>query len=237
MWAAQPPLALGWLGWLAPVPWLALVRRKYSPAAGLIASLWFAAFVFWMAALHWLRLPHPAVYLGWFALSAYLAIYLPLFVGLSRVAVHQLEDPALARGPGRLDRPRTGAGPRDDRLHDGFARPHAVPLADRDPDRRLGGRIRRRLRDDPRRRGDYRFRISDCGLRIEAMGVPLGCWRLCSLPESHWRRSSPTATRSSVRLDQSAIRNPQSAFHPHRPHPRQQPRRSGKPTPRSSGRS
>jgi apolipoprotein N-acyltransferase len=99
MWAAQPPLALGWLGWLAPVPWLWLVREPELTGRRPYRTLWLAAFVFWMAALQWLRLPHPAVYLGWFALSAYLAVYLPLFVWLSRVAVHRLKLPLWLAAP------------------------------------------------------------------------------------------------------------------------------------------
>ena len=99
MWAAQPPLALGWLGWIAPVPWLALVREETLVGRRPYRSLWFAALAFWMASLHWLRLPHPAVYLGWIALSAYLAVYLPLFVGLSRVAVHRLRIPLWFAAP------------------------------------------------------------------------------------------------------------------------------------------
>ena len=54
------------------------------------AALWLSGFAFWMGALHWLRLPHPATSLGWLALSSYLAFYLPVFVALSRVAVHEL---------------------------------------------------------------------------------------------------------------------------------------------------
>ena len=99
MWAAQPPLALGWIGWIAPVPWLWLVRQDSLVGRRPYLVLWFAAFVFWMAALHWLRLPHPAVYLGWFALSAYLAVYVPLFVGLSRVAVHRMRAPLWFAAP------------------------------------------------------------------------------------------------------------------------------------------
>lgn len=99
MWAAQPPLALGWLGWLAPIPWLALARKHELTGRRPYLSLWFAAFVFWMAAIHWLRLPHPAVYIGWFALSAYLAIYLPLFVGLTRVAQRQIGVPLWLAAP------------------------------------------------------------------------------------------------------------------------------------------
>lgn len=99
MWAALPPLALGWLGWIAPVPWLAIVRWEQLPGRRPYGILWLAGFVFWLAAIHWLRLPHPAVYLGWFALSAYLACYLPVFVGLSRVAVHRLKVPLWLTAP------------------------------------------------------------------------------------------------------------------------------------------
>lgn len=99
MWAALPPLAVGWLGWIAPVPWLALVRREALCGRRPYLSLWLAGFAFWLAAIHWLRLPHPAVYLGWLALSAYLGVYLPVFVGLSRVAVHRLRVPLWLAAP------------------------------------------------------------------------------------------------------------------------------------------
>ncbi|MEX2316300.1 MAG: apolipoprotein N-acyltransferase [Pirellulales bacterium] len=99
LWAALPPLALGWLGWLAPVPWLLLVRGETLPGRRPYRSLYFAGFAFWLAAIHWLRLPHPLVYFGWLALSAYLACYLPVFVGLSRVAVHRLGVPLWLAAP------------------------------------------------------------------------------------------------------------------------------------------
>ncbi len=56
-------------------------------------------FLFWMAALHWLRLPHPATSIGWVALSFYFAFYLPVFVGLSRVAVHRLGVSVIVAAP------------------------------------------------------------------------------------------------------------------------------------------
>ena len=99
LWAALPPLALGPLGWIAPVPWLLLVRADELPGRRPYRMLWFAGFVFWLAAIHWLRLPHPAVHVGWVALSAYLAIYLPVFVALSRVAVHRLRVPLWLAAP------------------------------------------------------------------------------------------------------------------------------------------
>jgi apolipoprotein N-acyltransferase len=93
LWAALPPLAIGWLGWFAPVPWLLLVQSRQLPGRRPYHSLYLAGLAFWLAAIHWLRLPHPLVYFGWIALSGYLAIYVPLFVGLSRVGVHRLGLP------------------------------------------------------------------------------------------------------------------------------------------------
>jgi apolipoprotein N-acyltransferase len=99
LWAALPPLALGWLGWLAPVPWLLLILRDALSGCRPYRMLYVAGLAFWLMSIHWLRLPHPAVYLGWLALSAYLAIYLPVFVGLSRVAVHRLRVPLWLAAP------------------------------------------------------------------------------------------------------------------------------------------
>jgi apolipoprotein N-acyltransferase len=98
-WAALPPLAVGWLGWLAPVPWLLLVGIESLPGRRPYFALYVAGFAFWLATIHWLRLPHPLVYLGWLALSAYLACYLPIFVGLSRVAVHRFHLPLWLAAP------------------------------------------------------------------------------------------------------------------------------------------
>lgn len=45
---------------------------------------WTAAFCFWAATVVWISYPHPATTLGWLAASAYLAIYFPLFVAITR---------------------------------------------------------------------------------------------------------------------------------------------------------
>ncbi len=92
LWAALPPLG-NWLwplAWVAPVGWVLLVRGAELPGRRPYTTLWVVGFLFWMAALHWLRLPHPATSIGWVALSFYFAFYLPAFVALSRVAVHRL---------------------------------------------------------------------------------------------------------------------------------------------------
>jgi apolipoprotein N-acyltransferase len=50
-------------------------------------------------AYHWLRLPHWAASFGWIALAFYLSFYLPVFIGLSRVAVHRLRVPVIVAAP------------------------------------------------------------------------------------------------------------------------------------------
>src|SRR5262249_43598248 len=85
-----PPLDLWPLAWVAPVPWLLLARQEKLGGRRPYRALWIAGFAFWLAAIHWLRLPHWTTYFGWLALSFYLAFYLPVFVGLTRVAVQRL---------------------------------------------------------------------------------------------------------------------------------------------------
>ncbi len=98
MFLVQPPADLWWAGWLAPLPWLALVRR---PALGPRpwGMLWGAGWLHWLLTIHWLRLPHPATSIGWIALSAYLAVYLPLFVWSARRLVHRRGWPLAAAAP------------------------------------------------------------------------------------------------------------------------------------------
>ena len=84
MFLVQPPADLWWLAWIAPLPWLVLVRSTRLPGRHPGLALWTAGFVHWLLAIHWLRLPHPATSLGWLALSAYLALYVPLFVWAAR---------------------------------------------------------------------------------------------------------------------------------------------------------
>lgn len=99
LWLALPPVD-GWLlAWVAPVPWILLIRRRELGGRRPYAVLALAGFIFWMAALHWLRLPHWATSFGWMALSFYFAFYVPVFVALSRVAVHRFSIPVALAAP------------------------------------------------------------------------------------------------------------------------------------------
>ncbi len=84
MFAALPPLGISFLGWIAPVPWLLIAGRPRFRVRRPYLRLWLAGLLFWLAALAWLRIPHPALTLGWLALGCYLGCYLPLFILLTR---------------------------------------------------------------------------------------------------------------------------------------------------------
>lgn len=99
LWASFPPLNLWPLAWIAPLPWLALVRLEKLRGWKPYLQIWLAGFVHWLLMLQGIRLAHPALYGGWLALSAYLAVYLVLFVAITRVAVHQLRWPLFIAAP------------------------------------------------------------------------------------------------------------------------------------------
>ena len=99
LWASFPPLALWPLAWVALIPWLLLVRQKRFGFRRPYLALYAVGFLTWLAMVQWIRLPHWSAFFGWLALSAYLAIYIPLFVGLARVAVHALSVPVWLAAP------------------------------------------------------------------------------------------------------------------------------------------
>lgn len=99
LWMSLPPLDWWPLAWIAPIPWVLLIRRTKLDGRRPYTTLTAAGFLFWLGALHWLRLPHWATSFGWVALSFYFAFYIPLFVGLSRAAVHRLRVPVTLAAP------------------------------------------------------------------------------------------------------------------------------------------
>jgi apolipoprotein N-acyltransferase len=90
LWAAFPPLSLWPVAWLAPLPWLYLVLRPQPMTRWTYVGIWIGGLVHWLAMLYGIALAHLGLIAGWIVLSAYLALYLPLFVGLCRIGVQRL---------------------------------------------------------------------------------------------------------------------------------------------------
>ncbi len=128
LWAAFPPVDLWPLAWIAPIPWVLLIRREKLDGPRPYFILWLVGFAFWLAVLHWLRLPYWATAFGWLALSFYFAFYLPLFIALEPNR-RQSTPPARDFGrAGDLDRPGTRPGASLDRHDHGQPSPYPVSL-------------------------------------------------------------------------------------------------------------
>jgi apolipoprotein N-acyltransferase len=95
----QPPVDLWMAAWAAPVPWILLAASPERAGERRIWPLWIAGFLHWLAAIHWLRLPHPATGIGWVILSAFLGLFVPAFVVATRRLVHRWGVPLVAAAP------------------------------------------------------------------------------------------------------------------------------------------
>lgn len=89
LWAAQPPVGLSLLAWVAPLGLLWLIDRGPAPGKLGYFCIWLAGCAYWLAILQGIRLAYWPLIFGWLALSLYLAVYFPLFVGVSRHLVQR----------------------------------------------------------------------------------------------------------------------------------------------------
>lgn len=96
---ATPPFAIGWLAWIAPLPWLRLIVQRELSGRRPYLQIYAAGALLWLWQLEGIRLAHPALVAGWIALALYLAVYLPLFIALSRVAVQRIGVPLVIAAP------------------------------------------------------------------------------------------------------------------------------------------
>jgi apolipoprotein N-acyltransferase len=99
LWLSFPPLDWWPLAWIAPLPWLWLIRQPELAGRRPYAAIWLAGFVYWLFMLYGISRAHEALIAGWIALSWYLAFYVPFFVWLARVAVHRLGISLIVAAP------------------------------------------------------------------------------------------------------------------------------------------
>ena len=97
-WASFHPLDWGFLAWVSLVPLVMLVRLPQR-TRWMYRSLFFWGIVQYLFLMQWMRFGHPSMYLALASLSIYLGLYVPLFVALSRYAVHRLGIPLLLGVP------------------------------------------------------------------------------------------------------------------------------------------
>ncbi len=86
LWAAFFPLDYGFLGWVALVPWLLLVRAEVPRWRRYLAA-YLGGMVFSALATQWLRVAHPMMYLSWAAFT----LVLPVFWVIALAGIRALD--------------------------------------------------------------------------------------------------------------------------------------------------
>jgi apolipoprotein N-acyltransferase len=81
---------------LVPVFWVFVIE---SPKPVRSRTIYFSAFIFWIASIWWIACPHPLTTLGLLALAGYLSIYWTFFFAVSRTAVHSFRIPVVLAVP------------------------------------------------------------------------------------------------------------------------------------------
>jgi apolipoprotein N-acyltransferase len=92
LWCAQPPLRLWPLAWVALLPWLGIVYRPRLTRRD-YAVFFLAATTYWAVTMQGIRHAHPAMYVAWIALAAYLASYAAAWLWLCRVVIQSRNTP------------------------------------------------------------------------------------------------------------------------------------------------
>ncbi len=83
LWLCYFPVDWAWLGWVALVPLLCLVRSEARPR-NVYWSAWAAGLVFFLPALQWMRVADYRMYATWLMLAVYCSLYFPAAVFLVR---------------------------------------------------------------------------------------------------------------------------------------------------------
>jgi apolipoprotein N-acyltransferase len=83
LYACHFPLAWGWLGWVALVPLLCLVRTRLR-GWKVYASAWLGGLVFFWPVLYWMSVADVRMIYTWAALASYCSLYVPLGIFLVR---------------------------------------------------------------------------------------------------------------------------------------------------------
>lgn len=95
---AHFPFAWGFLGWVALVPLLYLVRAPASRWRLFLAA-WLAGLTFFVTAIAWMRVAHITMAAAWILLSLYCSFYVPVAIGLTRYLDRRTSLPLVVSVP------------------------------------------------------------------------------------------------------------------------------------------
>ncbi len=87
LWLAQPPVGIALLAWVATIPWIFVITEPQLKGRRPYVQIWMALWMYWLASLYFIPIPHPLLWLGWVLLAAYQAAILLFFFVISRQAI------------------------------------------------------------------------------------------------------------------------------------------------------
>jgi apolipoprotein N-acyltransferase len=101
LWLSFPPVGWSWMAWFALAPLLTLIRTPWRSRPIYRPAL-VGGFVFGLLAVQWIRYADDTGltgYYGWWTLAFYMALYFPLAIFVTRVAVLRFCVPAILAVP------------------------------------------------------------------------------------------------------------------------------------------
>ena len=87
LWLAQPPVGFAPLAWVATIPWIFVITEPQLKGRTPYLQIWMALWMYWLASLYFIPIPHPLLWVGWLLLAAYQAAILLFFFAISRQAI------------------------------------------------------------------------------------------------------------------------------------------------------
>jgi apolipoprotein N-acyltransferase len=98
LWFCYFPLAWGWLGWVALVPLLCLVRSEARPGRIYLCA-WASGLAFFVPVIQWMRVADVWMYGAWLTLAFYISLYVPVGIWLLRRLDRGIDLPLVATLP------------------------------------------------------------------------------------------------------------------------------------------
>jgi apolipoprotein N-acyltransferase len=98
LWLSYFPVDWGWLGWVALVPLLTLVKSEARPRT-IYLSAWAGGLLFFWPALQWMRVADYRMYFTWTGLATYCSLYFPAGLYLIRLLDRRTRLPFVVTVP------------------------------------------------------------------------------------------------------------------------------------------
>ena len=99
MWCAFKPIGASLLVFVATACWMPIISKPTPISSKTYWYIYLLSAIAWLALFQGIRLAYWPLYIGWVALSIYVAIWVPVFIVVSRYLVHRWSWPLALAAP------------------------------------------------------------------------------------------------------------------------------------------